>query len=234
MTNKTIIALSAFITLMATANVSAHALEYPHIETVGVSTLEVKPDMAVVSVSVNMTRKTAKLAKAESDKAVSTLIKKLRRANIAENDIDSANLQIHPQYHYESKKEPQLMGYQATRNINVTVRDLAKLNGILDKTVSSGVNQVNDISFKSSKQDKFVEQARQAAITDAKTKAHSLAKGFGQHIDRVWEVKYLNSNAPRPMLRKAAFMDSMSEADSSYQNTKITIQDRVEVVFTLK
>ncbi|MCL1078513.1 oxidative stress defense protein [Parashewanella spongiae] len=234
MTNKTMIVLSAFITLIATSNVSSHALEYPHIETVGTSSIEVKPDMAEISVSVNMTGQTAKQAKADSDKAVSTLIKKLMQANIAEDDIDSANLQLHPQYRYQPEKEPILMGYQASRNVTIKVRNLTELNIIIDKTVSSGVNQVNHISFKSSRQEQFVEQARQAAITNAKNKAQSLAKGFGQQIDRVWEVKYFNSSAPRPLLRKAAFMGNISEADKSYQNTKITIQDRVEVVFTLK
>ncbi|MCW8330566.1 oxidative stress defense protein [Photobacterium sp. SDRW27] len=211
----------------AVANVTV-----PHLETTGSGEVTAQPDMAVFSVAVEETRPTAKEAKKAVDKAVTAFVERLQAKGIERTNIQSANISLQPQYHYPKDKKPELVGYRANRHITVTVKDLEQLNSYLDSALGDGINRINNIELKVSNEDEYIEQARQAAIKDAMVKAESLAKGFGEKIDGVWRITY-QAASPRPMMMRMA-MDAAPETSATYQDTQITIRDRVEVVFKLE
>ena len=212
--------------------VLAAEVDFPHIETMGVSQIQVEPDMADVNVEVAVTEKTAKAAKDNSDAAVAKFIARLTAAGVTKDQIQSANLNLQPQYVQD--KAPELTGYTASRQITVTVTDLSRLNAILDSALEEGMNRVNNIALKSSKEAEYVAKARQAAIVDAKQKAESLAKGFGENLGKIWQIRYYDQRPVQPvMLRMSANADAMGAAES-YQYGQVSIEDRVEVVYKLK
>ncbi|MBW3515338.1 oxidative stress defense protein [Shewanella sp. NKUCC01_JLK] len=214
--------------------VLAAEVDFPHIETMGVSQIQVEPDMADVNVEVAVTEKTAKAAKDNSDAAVAKFIARLTTAGVTKDQIQSANLNLQPQYVYVEDKAPELTGYTASRQITVTVTDLSRLNAILDSALEEGMNRVNNIALKSSKEAEYVAKARQAAIVDAKQKAESLAKGFGENLGKIWQIRYYDQRPVQPvMLRMSAKADAMGAAES-YQYGQVSIEDRVEVVYKLK
>lgn len=216
------------------AKAIAADVDFPHIETMGVSQIQVEPDMAELNVEVAVTEKEAKTAKDNSDAAVAKFIARLSAAGITKEQIQSANLNLQPQYVYAQDKAPELSGYTASRQITVTISDLARLNTILDSALEEGINRVNNIALKSSKEAEYVAKARQAAIVDAKQKAESLAKGFGENLGKVWQIRYYDQRPVQPvMLRMNAKADAMGAAES-YQYGQVTIEDRVEVVYKLK
>lgn len=216
------------------AKAIAADVDFPHIETMGVSQIQVEPDMAELNVEVAVTEKEAKAAKDNSDAAVAKFIARLTAAGITKEQIQSANLNLQPQYVYAQDKAPELSGYTASRQITVTISDLARLNTILDSALEEGINRVNNIALKSSKEAEYVAKARQAAIVDAKQKAESLAKGFGENLGKVWQIRYYDQRPVQPvMLRMNAKADAMGAAES-YQYGQVTIEDRVEVVYKLK
>ncbi|ESE40649.1 oxidative stress defense protein [Shewanella decolorationis] len=216
------------------AKAIAADVDFPHIETMGVSQIQVEPDMAELNVEVAVTEKEAKAAKDNSDAAVAKFIARLTAAGITKEQIQSANLNLQPQYVYAQDKAPELSGYTASRQITVTIRDLARLNTILDSALEEGINRVNNIALKSSKEAEYVAKARQAAIVDAKQKAESLVKGFGENLGKVWQIRYYDQRPVQPvMLRMNAKADAMGAAES-YQYGQVTIEDRVEVVYKLK
>lgn len=206
--------------------------DFPHLETVGVGEVVAQPDTAMVDVAVSLTRTTAQAAKQASDDAVAALLARLEKMGVARNDIDSANLDLQPQYSYPKNSEPKLTGYRANRTVTITVNALPTLNKILDGALADGLNRVNNIRFTSSKEAELKEQARMAAIADAKAKAESLAKGFGESLAGIWEIRYVSTAPVRPvMLRMAA--EAVSDVGASYENAEITIRDQVEVVYAL-
>ncbi|MFB2734479.1 oxidative stress defense protein [Shewanella mangrovisoli] len=217
-----------------TAKAMAADVDFPHIETMGVSQIQVEPDMAELNVEVAVTAKEAKAAKDNSDAAVAKFIARLTAAGITKEQIQSANLNLQPQYVYAQDKAPELSGYTASRQITVTISDLTRLNTILDSALEEGINRVNNIALKSSKEAEYVAKARQSAIVDAKQKAESLAKGFGENLGKVWQIRYYDQRPVQPvMLRMNAKADAMGAAES-YQYGQVTIEDRVEVVYKLK
>ena len=223
-----------FCCLLATSAFAAN-IEQPHLTVTGVSQINVKPDIAKISISVSTVKPTAITAKKAADDAVAKLIKRLSRLGVEKDDISSANLNLATEYRYPPKQERKLIGFRASRDILVTVNQLENVSQILDKAIESGANQVNGISFDIKNKQKYLEQARQQAISDAKTKALSLAKGFDTKIQGVWQIRYHSSQPSiTPMFKGRMMMTEAEQADNGYQNSKVSFNDRVEVIFTLK
>ncbi|MGI1998801.1 oxidative stress defense protein [Shewanella frigidimarina] len=230
-----IISASLF-TLTATSSLSpvqAAELSFAHIETVGTSTIEAAADMAIINVQVSIEADSAKAAKDKADEAVSQFMQRLLKAGVDKKHIQSANLQLNPQYMYVQNEPRKLTGYNASRQMTITVVDLNSLNELLDSALVEGINNVNNIELKSSQEAKIIAQARQAAIDDAKQKAQSLAKGFGEQIAGVWQVRYFPQQANQPEMYRAS-MKMNADVAQTYQQGQVAISDRVEVVFRLK
>jgi uncharacterized protein YggE len=226
----------ALLTLTASSSVStvqAAELSFAHIETEGTSTIEAPADMAIINVQVSIEADSAKAAKDKADDAVSQFMQRLLNAGIDKKYIQSANLQLNPQYSYVQNEPRKLTGYSANRQMTVTVMDLNSLNELLDSALVEGINRINNIELKSSQQAQIIAQARQAAINDAKQKAQSLAKGFGEQIAGVWQVRYFPQQANQPEMYRAS-MKMNADVAQTYQQGQVTISDRVEVVFRLK
>ncbi|EAR55554.1 hypothetical protein SKA34_22032 [Photobacterium sp. SKA34] len=222
--------------LISTGAVAAD-LSFPHIETTGRGEVVVKPDMAAFSVDVVATQPTASGAKQAADQAVTKFIDRLTKAGVERKNINSANISLSAQYRYPKDKAPEFTGFKATRNVVVTVYKLENLNTYLDDALGDGINQINNITLKVKDQKKYQDEARQAAIANAKEVAASLAKGFGDKVEGVWQIDY-NTNA-RPMpygMRSAPMMyasDENSAVNQSYSDNNIVISDSVNVIFKL-
>ncbi|WP_099607719.1 oxidative stress defense protein [Vibrio coralliilyticus] len=221
------IAVSGLVSIGAYADTP----NFPHLATTGYGEVVAKPDMAKFTVRVVETTMTAEQAKQTVDKVVTDFLTELKEQGMSADNITSSNLYISPQYHYPKNGKPELVGYRASRTVNVTVDELANLNQYLDIALNSGINQVENIQLKVKDQAKYQEQARQAAIKDANSKAESLASGFGKDINGVWRIDY-NMPSSQPVLMRSMAMDAKAESNT-YQDSTIVIRDRVDVIYQL-
>ncbi|PSU74442.1 oxidative stress defense protein [Photobacterium phosphoreum] len=231
----------AMMVLGASAFVSTAAMAadipFPHLETTGRGEVVVKPDMAVFSVNVVETKKTAVDAKLAVDQAVTKFIERLQAAGVNKKDINSANISLSAQYNYPKDHQPELVGFRANRNVEVTVHQLTQLNTYLDDALGNGINQINNIDLKVADTEKYQRQARQKAIENAKQVAASLAQGFGNKIEGVWQIDYNTNSQPMPYRRSndVVMYSSMNKGaiDQSYTDNNIVIKDSVNVIFKL-
>ncbi len=220
-------ALSVF-----SVSVLANTPEFAHVTTTGYGEVVATPDMATFSVKVVDTTMTAEQAKQSVDETVDLFLKKLSDAGLSKDSITSSNLYLAPQYHYPKSGKAELVGYRATRGINVTVKDLSHLNEYLDMAIQAGINQVDNIQLKVSNQAEFQQKARMAAIKDARESAASLALGFQKQLGEIWRVNY-NHAFPAPVMMRSMSMDSKQHINS-YQDSTMVIRDQVEVIYKLK
>ncbi|NGZ12798.1 oxidative stress defense protein [Vibrio aestuarianus] len=209
----------------------AQDMSFPHLSTTGYGEVIAVPDMAEFSVKVVESTLTAEQAKATVDKVVESFVARLKESGVTSMQISSSNLYLAPQYHYPKSGKPELIGYQATRSVTVEVSDLSKLNQYLDVALGEGINQVDKIQLKVREQEKYQQQARLAAIKDANAKARSLAEGFELKLGEVWKIDY-NTPSTQPIMMRAMAMDAKSESNG-YQDSTLTIRDRVDVVYKI-
>ena len=228
-----VLGASAFVSTAA----MAADIPFPHLETTGRGEVVVKPDMAVFSVNVVETKKTAVDAKLAVDQAVTKFIERLQAAGVNKKDINSANISLSAQYNYPKDHQPELIGFRANRNVEVTVHQLTQLNTYLDDALGNGINQINNIDLKVADTEKYQRQARQKAIENAKQVAASLAQGFGNKIEGVWQIDYNTNSQPMPYRRSndVVMYSSMNKGaiDQSYTDNNIVIKDSVNVIFKL-
>ncbi len=81
----------------------------------------------------------------------------------------------------------------------ITVRDLTKLGEILSTVVGKGANNIYGITFDVAERTKSLEEARKAAIADARLQAEELAAAAGVKLGQVISISVSNTSQPQPM-----------------------------------
>lgn len=207
----------------------------PHIVTSGTASVDATPDIATLAIEVNVSAKDAAFAKKQADERVAQYLSFLEQNQIAKKDISSANLRTQPDYDYQNGKSV-LKGYRAVRTVEVTLRQLDKLNSLLDGALKAGLNEIRSVSLGVAQPDAYKDKARKAAIDDAVHQAEQLAAGFNSKLGPVYSVRYHVSNyQPSPVVRmmKADAAPAVS-AQETYEQPTIQFADQVDVVFQLE
>lgn len=158
----------------------------------------VEPDMATITLGVMTEGKTAAEAMAANATRMTAVVASLKKAGIAEKDIQTSNLNLNPQYRYEENKPPILIGYQASNQVTVRVLDLKKLGAAVDATVNAGANQVHGISFGLVDPTAAENAAREAAVKALAAKADLYAKATGHRVSRLVSLSEGGGYTPRP------------------------------------
>ncbi|HHX6014735.1 TPA: oxidative stress defense protein [Escherichia coli] len=229
-----VIALAA---LMGISGMAAQANELPdgpHIVTSGTASVDAVPDIATLAIEVNVAAKDAATAKKQADERVAQYISFLELNQIAKKDISSANLRTQPDYDYQYGKSI-LKGYRAVRTVEVTLRQLDKLNSLLDGALKAGLNEIRSVSLGVAQPDAYKDKARKAAIDNAIHQAQELANGFNRKLGPVYSVRYHVSNyQPSPMVRMMKADAAPVSAQETYEQAAIQFDDQVDVVFQLE
>jgi uncharacterized protein YggE len=166
----------------------------------------VDPDIATISLGVETLGPTAGEAMQANAAQMAKVVAALKRAGIADRDLQTSNLSLSPQYVYEQNQPPKLSGYQASNQLSVTVRDLAKLGAAVDATVAAGATNVSQISFGLSNPVSAENTARIAAVKALQDKASLYANATGYRISRLvnlGEGGGYTVEPPRPMMAMA-------------------------------
>lgn len=202
-------ALAAAALIGPRSGYSATDNAYPRLISVsGTGEIKTKPDMAIVNSGVTSEGRTAQEALAKNNSAMTAVIAELKAAGVAEDDIQTSNFSVSPQYlPYETGKAPRISGYQVSNQVTARVKELAKLGAILDKLVNAGSNQINGISFDVNEPKPFLDDARKKAVADARAKAELYASAAGVTLGRVVQIsESSNVIPPQPMFRGAEKM----------------------------
>ncbi len=199
------------------------------------ATAEVRrvPDIATVSAGVVTQAADANAALRQNAEQMAKVSAALRAAGIAERDVQTAGVNLNPQYRYAENQPPVITGYQASNTVNVVVRDIAKLGRILDALVATGANQVNGPTFDVDRKDEAYDEARRDALQKARQRAEMYAKSLGLQVRRIVSIDETGGQGiPRPMMRmeaKAMAADAMTPISPGENVLGITL----DVVFEL-
>lgn len=229
----------AALLVVGSFSLSTQAAELPagpHIVTSGQASVDAVPDMATLSIDVNFSAKEAAEAKKQVDLRVQQYFDFLASNGVDKKDIDAANIRTQPEYDYLKDGKSVLKGYRATRQVQVTLRQLDKLNALLDGALKSELNEIHSVQLGVANPEQYRQQARKEAIADAIKQAGDVAEGFGSQLGRVYSIRYHASSVqPVPMVRmyKAAAAPATS-AEQTYEKQSIHFDDSVNVVFELQ
>lgn len=224
------IALTFFLT-----TISINAQEFksiPTITVVGEGKVKVVPDQVSISVAVQSKGSKAVEVKKENDSKVDGVIKFIKKMGIAAQDYKTTRVTLNDQYDYEKKKH----NYVAVQSIEILIKDLAKYDQIMEGLVDSGINNIGNIEFQSSKIEIHKSEARKQAIQNAKVKAQDYVGALGQKLGVAYTIvdnSQDNYFRPRYEMMAMKSYDDGSNGNETLAIGEIEVTANVSVSFKL-
>lgn len=192
------------------------------------------PDVAQISAGVVTQAADANAALRENAAQMQKVAAAIRAAGIPERDIQTAAVNLNPQYRYVENQPPSITGYQAMNTVNVTVRDISKLGRILDTLASTGANQINGPSFDIDQKDAVYDEARRAALDKARARADMYAKALDLRVRRIVSIDETGGmGIPRPMPMMAMAKMEARDASTPISPGENVVGINLNVVFEL-
>ena len=163
------------------------------------------PDIALFSAGVVTQASNATEALADNSRKMEAVIAALKRAGIAERDIQTSAISLQPRYsnpeleaqlraretrqpYVPPTEAPRIIGYEARNSVQVRVRRLGQMGKIIDTLISEGANQVDGPSFTLDEPREALDEARREAVAVGRQRAELYAQATGMRVARLLSI----------------------------------------------
>lgn len=201
----------------------------------GEASVSARPDVAYVNIGVESTGKVARDVLTANSKATSDVLAALKDSGIDPKDLQTSGFSVQPNVQRpqnsslsSSDEGPAISGYNVSNTVNVTLHDLPKLGDVLDKAVTAGANSIDGIQFEVSNQSVLLDDARQAALADAKRKAEIYAKASGLKLGKLVELSE-NAGPIGGGIYRAKMAEASVPIESGQSTLSVTVSARFEL-----
>jgi uncharacterized protein len=195
----------------------------------------VVPDIAIISAGVVTQSPDAATAMRDNAARITRVMTALKKAGLADKDIQTQAVSLSPQYRYANNEVPVITGYQASNTVNVRFRDIGKSGAVLDALVKEGANQINGPTLSIDNPDVAQDAARLSALKILQGRAALYARSVGMQVKRIVSlsesVEY--QQGPMPMMAMARSSDA-GEAKTSISAGEQAVGVTVSAVFELQ
>lgn len=189
------------------------------------------PDIAALTLGIQTDGKDVKTITQKNTETMNKIIDGVKGLGVEAKDIQTAQYSVSPQYNWTQDEGQVLEGYRITQNIDLKIRDFAKIGDILGVATENGANIVSDLKFSIEDEEKAKTQAREKAIAAAKAKAQIIAGQAGIKLGDIINVYEDYSYAPvayssAKTMNEASSMGAGRETaqiESGEQKVQITI-----------
>jgi uncharacterized protein len=163
------------------------------------------PDIALFNAGVVTQAVTATEALADNSRRMDRVIAALKRAGIAERDIQTSAISLQPRYsdperdaqmlarstgrpYVPPTEAAKIIGYEARNTVQVRVRKLGEMGKIIDTLISEGANQVDGPNFTLDEPREALDEARREAVAVGRQRAELYAQATGMRVARLLSV----------------------------------------------
>ena len=226
----TVAAVAGVVALAIPAN-GAGTTDNRYITVTGVGTVSVVPDAVRFNATVSALASTNAAALSSASKSAAAVRAALKEKGIAVKDIRSANISVYPEYNWTQEAGTKITGYRASQSFDVLVRTASKAGGIIEAVVNAGGDsvQLGGVMPTTLNPSAATEDARAAAVANAKSKAFSYARLLGTSIGKVLSLEEQSSpvySTPFPTAKAGAADATALEIDLGEQDVTVTITVR--------
>ncbi len=198
------------------------------------------PDLAMFSAGVTTQGKTAGAAMTANAAAMTKVIAELKKAGIADKDIQTSSINLNPVYGQpvidaqgQMVHEPRIVGYQANNMLSIKQRDLKGFGKVLDALVAAGANQISGPSFQMDKPELALDEARTNAIKAARARADLYARAVGLRVVRILTISEGGGYQPPMPVMFAKVEMAGNDASTPISAGQVESQVSVAVQFEL-
>jgi uncharacterized protein YggE len=194
------------------------------------------PDMADISVGVEVLAPTAAEALRQNAQQMTATIAALKAKGVEARDIQTSGLTLNPQYVFHDNEPRRLTGYQASNTVTILVRNLAQLGPDVDAVVAVGANRIGGVSFGLADRKAAEDAARRAAVKTLQEKASLLAEAAGYRVARLVSLTDGGGDGPpiRPMTMTRVKAPGAPPAPTPTEAGDVQVTATVSAVYELK
>jgi uncharacterized protein YggE len=206
---------------------------FANITVSGQGKIKFTPNIAAITVTASSDAATAAEAWQKNSEVVQKMFQVLKDLGMDEKDFKTAGVHVNARYDHPKDKAPVLVGYTVSYDLSITARDLKMVGKLLDGLVAAGANRGMQISFGMDNPEELLDQARLAAVLDARKKAEIYVKGAGGSLGPVLTIVEGNLQ-PYPQFRYE-HLASPGAGDSTLQIAagQQELQVTVTVTYTI-
>lgn len=229
----TVLSLLAGAASLSTQAVTSNSDSQRGYISVGTSAnTELTPDVAEIAIAVQTIdaksmQKATQLNKETSDKVYSALKGMINPAN--GDYVKTSDFNASPVYSYSSNKRT-LDKYQVSNKVIVHTKSIDKIGAMIDKAISLGATNVEDLTFTVSKYDNECNELLGIAVKKAQNQANSIAKYAGTSVTGLKEMNVsCNANNPRTPYR--LMMSAKNAAGDTAESSSTMIEQGVVKIY---
>ena len=211
----------------------------------GIGSIDVAPDVAILSVGVEARESTVSEAREAAAVALQAVVDAVIAEGVSVDDVKTTSFFISPQTIYRevrdingSYSQPEIIGYIVSNQLSVTIRDLDKVGGVVDSAAENAGDlvRINNIQFAVDDTSQYAVQLRQLAAVDARAKAEIYADALGVQLGSLLFLTETGSSAPR-----VAFDGDFAVTEAAFAKAAPTpifggdsaLTARIQVVFEI-
>lgn len=223
---KRYILLFSFISYMSMAQTTTQEVVQsvvPTVNVVGEASIETTPTLVNISVSIEGEGKDAKLLRQENGEKLAKVIQAINKEEVPMKNFQTDYVSLYKNYDYNTKTYQ----YRISQSVKIKLDNLAKYDTLMDALFEAGVNQINSVTFgiEDSARAKLQQEARIAAIDDARKKALLYATSLDQNIGKALTIREtsLRDTPASVMIRGAAPSNTTLALGSISVNSQIIV-----------
>ncbi|NMD71016.1 SIMPL domain-containing protein [Bacillus sp. DNRA2] len=192
----------------------------------------VKPDQAKLTIGIVTENQNVEAAQQENAATANRVISALKQLGIDDRSIKTNHYSIQPLYDYVGGKSV-FRTYQVDHQLEVTVKDIARVGLVYQAAIKNGANRGGNIQFSVTNTDVYYRQALSKALQNARKKAEEIARTIGAVLNelpiKITEEQEL-SVRPIPF---NTFKLSAAQAQETppIQQGEYTIEAHVSVIY---
>jgi uncharacterized protein YggE len=196
----------------------------------GEGRITVKPDTATINLGVQVTANTATAALDRANGSAAKLIDALKAAGLSDDDIVTNGVSVYPMYNGSNR----VTSYQASNNVTVTVRAIAKAGPVIDAAAAAAGDDITigGVSFSVADPEAVIGAARAKAIANAKTRAGQVAEAAGAKVGEVLQISEV-SVSPMPVYYAMASDSAGGKSSTPVQAGTQDLSVSVTVVYAI-
>ncbi len=193
------------------------------------------PDMATVSIGVNLSDTDIAQVIQESNAQIAEITAALEALGIAEEDIQSTGFNVWPEdlWDPETGQPTGEKRYHVDSTMQINVRVVDDVGKVLETALTHGANTIYGLSFELQNTAALTAEARTAAIANAQDRAEAMAEGFGLTLGEVSSLSDSSGGMVYPYFISAGYGVGGGGGEPPISKGQMAVSVTVTVTFEI-
>jgi uncharacterized protein YggE len=193
------------------------------------------PDMATVSVGFNLTETDISEAVRLSNETIEEITNAMKELGIAEEDIQTTGFNVWPEeiWDAETGQPTGEKRYHVDSTMQINIRMIDDVGTVLEVALTNGANSIYGLNFGIQETADLAEEARTAALDDARMRAEAIAEGLGLAVGEVSSVADQSGGYIYPYFVGASMGQGGGGGEPPISQGQMAVSVSVSVTYTI-